>query len=268
MRTLVFCGLLLMIPLGAAPLCSPKKTANAMPVGPKIKVLLQKNAESAFLEVKGPYRVIRKDTGSTLSLGRSEKHYMIHALQDGLRWGEEYPDVYQITILPTHPHTLLYVDGIQYKGTVSVYHVRNHKIAIVNEVAIEDFLKSTLAFDDQLPFDKEAMCAIAITARTEAYNRLLKSQSLNLPWSITAQEAGYSGVIQKCNHGVEKAVDWTRYMVLESSSQKDQIQSLDFSRSKAQELAHEGYDAQKILHFFFPKHKMAITLNENEVVYR
>ncbi|MCC5832988.1 MAG: SpoIID/LytB domain-containing protein [Chlamydiales bacterium] len=269
MRAFVFCGLLLMLPLGAAPVGGSKEYAKSLPAGPKIKVLLEKDANSAFLEVRGPYRVVRKDTGEALSSGSIGKRFVVHALADGLRWGEEYPDIYQISVVPTHSDCLVYVDGIQYKGTVSVYHVRNSRITIVNEVPIEDFLKSTLALHYDRPFEREAMCALAIAARTEAYAKVLNGKRSKRPWEVTAQEAGYYGwgVTQQKN-GVEAAVDWTRFMVLESSNSGGPAQSVPLARSKAEELAGRGYDAKKILQSSFPGHKLGITINPDEVAAR
>lgn len=269
MRALVFCGLLLTLVLSSAPVRGvPKEHGKSLPAGPNIKVLLAKDANSSFMEVKGPYRVVRKDKGSTLSSGTIGKRFVVHALQDGLRWGEEYPDVYQISVIPTHPDSLIYVDGIQYKGAVSIYHVRNNRITVVNEVSIEDFLKSTLALQFDRPCDKEAMCALAIAARTEVYAKVLNGKSSNRPWEISAQEAGYFGwgVTQQKN-GVEEAVDWTRFMVLESSK-TGTPQSVHLARTKAEELASQGYDAKKILQSSFPAHKLSITINADEVARR
>src|SRR5262249_48102922 len=108
-------------PAYAAHVHGPAKETQTVPVGPKIKVLLEKDVPSAFLEAKGHYRVLRKDSGNVLSSGTVGKRFVVHALQDGLRWGEEYPDVYQISIVPLTPESALYVNGIQYKGAISIY---------------------------------------------------------------------------------------------------------------------------------------------------
>lgn len=269
MRALVFSGLMLTLPLGAATLSSPKAYSKSLPSGPKIQVLLEKDANSALLEVKGPYRVIRKDLGSSLSVGRVGKRFFVHAIQDGLRWGEEYPDVYQISIVPRHPNTSVYVDGIQYKGAISIYHVQDNLITVVNEVPIEDFLKSTLALQYDRPLQKEAMRALTIAARTEAYALALQGQSFKRPWEITAQEVGYYGCgVTEQKNGVDEAVDWTRYMVLESSKTGAPYRDLHLTRSKAEEMAFQGYDAKKILLSSFPGQKLGITINANEVALR
>lgn len=251
----------------AAPLAASK--APSIPEGPKVKVLLEKDTRSAILEVKGNYRVIRKDTGSVLSSGSKGKRFVIHALQKGLRWGEEYPDVYQISVVPQNPSTHLYVNGIQYKGAISVYHVHDNQITLVNEVAIEDYLKSTLALQFERPLIKEAMAALTIIARTEAYSLIMCGRVTPRPWDITAEESGYwgYGVTKQFNH-VDKSVDETRFMVMESAKDGRVAQNVSLAASKAEELAYQNYDAKKILRTSFPNIKLGVTINPEEIVLR
>lgn len=266
MRALFMSGLLMTLPLGAASMQGPKEQMKVLPTGPKIRVLLEKDIPSSFLEVRGPYRVIRKDGGSLLSSGNSGKRFVVHAIQDGLRWGEEYLDVYQITVVPTDPKTVMYLDGIQYKGAISVYHVRDNKITVVNEVPIEDYLKSTLAIQYVEPLHREALCALAITARTLAYACALHGKSSSRPWEIVAKEVNYFGHgVTEQRKGIEEAVEWTRYMVMESPQTGGPLQNIHLAPTKAQELARSGYDAKKILQSSFPHQKLGITISADEV---
>src|SRR5436853_6343007 len=112
-------------PAMAMPVHKPTHRHAPAPPGPKIKVLLEKESPSAFLEVKGPYRVMRRDNSNVLSSGKNGKRFVVHALQDGLRWGEEYPDVYQIAVVRLSKDTSILVNEIQYNGIDSLFHVRN-----------------------------------------------------------------------------------------------------------------------------------------------
>lgn len=258
------------MPLAGAKVESPvHHPGSSVPSGPKIRVLLEKDVTSALLEVKGAYRVIRKDGGAILSNGAHGKRYVVHALQDGLRWGEEYPDVYQLAIVPLKEDTCVFVNGMQYKGMLSIYHVRDNHITIVNELPIEDFLKSTLAIKYENAPTKEAMAALAIAARTEAYSRMQGGKTNARPWDLTAQESEYFGfgVTQRKN-SVEEAVDWTKFMVLEPSQKGGAVQTSELVASKAEELASQGFDAKKILKKTFPKAKLGITINPDEVAVR
>lgn len=272
-QLLVVCGWILGVAgmsLSAAQVHGPARHAAApAPTGPKIKVLLEKDAASAFLEAKGAYRVIRKDSGTLLSFGNFGKRFVVHALQDGLRWGEEYPDVYQITVVPAASDASLLINGIQYKGAVSIYHVKNNHITIVNEISIEDYLKSTLVVQYEASMPKEAMAALAIAARTEAYSKALQGETSPRPWDIGAQEAGYYGYgITQRKNGTEEAVDWTRFMVLESVKQSGPAQNVRLLPERASELAGKGYDAQRILATTFPDTKLSTTINSAEVSIR
>jgi len=272
LKKILICGYLLLAastPLSAVAVHGPAKRAQAIPSGPSIRVLLEKDVSSAFLEAKGPYRVMRRDSGSSLSTGGLGKRFVIHAIQDGLRWGEEYPDVYQICIVPLSKETSILVNGIQYKGAISIYHVRDHHITIVNEVPIEEYLKSTLTVQYENSLSKEAMAALAIAARTEAYNQALQGSSSPRPWDIAAHEVSYYGygVTQRKN-GVEESVDLTRYMVLESVKNKGPAQNIRLIPDKADALAKQGCDAQKILRTYFPQTKIGATIHPDEVAIR
>lgn len=255
-------------PLSAAPMQRPgSKRAQMAPIGPKIHVLLEKDAASALVEAKGSYKVIRKDTGGRLSYGTVGKRFVMHALQQGLRWGEEYPDVYQISVIPTSRDTTISVNGIQYKGGISVYHMRDNRITIVNEVPIEDYLKSTLAVKyEEGSLSEEAMAALAIIERTEAYSKALARSAR--PWDVAARETGYfgSGVAQP--KYIEASIDSTKFMVLESLKENTPIQNPHLSASKADELALKGMDAQKILKSAFPAAKIGATISADEVSIR
>jgi hypothetical protein len=272
LRQIVVCGWLLFsasIPLSAVQTHRPAKQVQNTPTGPIIRVLLEKDVASAFLEAKGPFRVVRRDGGSGLSSGGEGKRFVVHALQDGLRWGEEYPDVYQISVIPLEKETSFLVNGIQYKGAISIYHVRDNRITIVNEVPIEEYLKSTLAVQYEEPLSREAMAALAITARTEAYSKVIQNGRSARPWDIAAHEVCYCGFgVTQRHNGVEDAVDWTRYMVLESTKQKGPAENLRLVPDRADELAKQGCDAQKILKTLFPHTKIGATIDADEVAIR
>lgn len=268
-RSFLINGLLLCVfssaPLLAAKMHTSNKTAS-FPEGPRIKVLLTKDTNSVLVEAKGKYCVVRKDTGDILSQGSVGKRFVMHALQDGLRWGEEYPDVYQILLLPQSPETVFYVNGIQYKGSLAAYHVRDNRISIVNEVAIEEYIKSILAIRLEEDVSQEAMAAMAIAARTEAYARVVGGKGSLRPWDVIAEDVSYYGFGITCQQNkTDEAVDLTRFMVMESTKQPGPLQNPNLDPTKADELANAGYDAQKILKTSFPHIKMGVTVNPDEL---
>lgn len=257
---------LLAAPVGASGFKNNVQESR-VPEGPKIRVLLEKNVSSALLEAKGKYRVVRRDTGRVLSSGNFGKRFVIHSIVDGLRWGEEYPEVYQIAVQPLSPETSFFVNGIQYKGSISIYQVKDNNITVVNEVAIEDFVKSTLSLELNQSLSKEALSALAILARTQAYALALQGKGNNRPWDTSAKIENYFGyAVAEQPNGVAAAVDWTRFMVMESS--KGVPTDIAIDTQKAEELALKGCDAQKILKTLVPSAKLNVTIQPNEVALR
>lgn len=223
---------------------------QAMDRGAMIRVQLKEDVSSALLEAKGPYRVVKR-SGHMLSRGSIGKRFVIHPIADGLRWGEEYPDDSFVTIEPQSEKTLLFVDGIQYQGCICICLTSKHKICVVNEVSLENYLHSVLAQRFEKPLSDEVMAAYVIAARTEAL--LLSENSPHSLWDVKAQDVSYFGYGVTCrDNGVESAIARTQFMVLEPANQPLSA----FCFSKVEELAENGADAKQILLSLFPKAKI------------
>lgn len=252
---------------------SPQTTGEFLVTdSPTIKVLLAQNVASALLEAKGAFRVYKMQNGAPISYGSTGKRYVVHPLPDGLRWGEVFPDVFQIVIVPEEPNGMVYVDGHQYRGAIHISQNRN-RITIVNEVDVEDFLKSTLTKEVPEGIAKEALAALAITARTQAYFRVATAAE-RAAWHVTAQETNYLGYgVTKKVPAMEEAVEGTRLIALEQKDVKKAMAEtvMPFEVSwgegcagskdmldlrKAAEMAERGMDATRILHAFFPEAKV------------
>ncbi len=186
----------------------------AEPMAPRnLQILLEKEVDGALLEVKGPYYIFNPHDGTKVSSGLLGKRFMIHELESGLKWGEEFPAVHQIYIKPRSEETAIFINGIQYAGAVAIYGV-NGKINIVNDVDIESYVKSTLTSQFLTPLEPEVMSALAILARTDAYYRATRANP-NSFWHITAQEARYQGsALVVHNSSIDRAVESTRHLIL------------------------------------------------------
>ncbi len=177
-----------------------------------IKILLSKNSEGALVEVKGSYKVIDPKTNHKLSSGYKGKRYYAYPHKKGIKWGEDFIGTYQIRILPTNSDTTIFVDGIQYKGCIDIYHVEG-SLRIVNEVDIENYLKSMMTFQFTDEYPQSVMDAIAIVERTHAYYTALFNNDAF--WHLNAQEIGYYGYgITLTNLATDRAVERTRHLVM------------------------------------------------------
>lgn len=177
-----------------------------------IQVLLEKDATEALLEVKGPYYIINPHDGIRVASGLLGKRFIIHELETGLKWGEEFPGIHQIYIKPRSADTAIFVNGIQYQGAVAIYGVSG-MINVVNELDIESYVKAVLAPQFSASLEPEVMSALAILTRTDAYYRA--TRSANSFWQVAAQEVGYQGSALIVNDSpLNRAVESTRHLIL------------------------------------------------------
>lgn len=178
---------------------------------PTIDVLIVHDKPGAIIEVKGKYKLYDPKTKEHISTRFIGKRKYMQPLAGGLRWGEEFPGVHQILIVPDSKETTTIVDGIEYKGAIYVYDVKG-SLGVVNEVDIEDFVQSTLSHVDPTLAD-ETLAALAIATRTNAYFQSVNPKSLY--WAIDSEDVGYKGfAVVDPDSSVNKAIASTRYLVL------------------------------------------------------
>lgn len=258
--------------------------APEKPQSPKIKILIAHNLPYANIEVNGKYEIYDPYKNVRLSARFTGKRQKIEALSTGLRWGEEFPGVYQIEIVPDNESISVKIDGKEYSGIIYVYDIGG-SISIVNEVDIEHYLSATLP--DQLSSDlsDEALSAAVIATRTNAYYKA--TASTNPYWHLNAEQVGYQGRKKNQSLGafaVHEAIASTRFMVLSETGAYEGVLtpfpinliaeadvpstkgSYTISVDKLQNSAEKGDNAAQILSKTFPQAK--IELNHKPDVVR
>ncbi len=176
-----------------------------------VKVLLQKQAAGLNLEVKGRHYIYNPLDGTQISWGILSKRHAVKAESYGIHWGEKFPGSYQLRFVPGDSQSSILVDGIQYRGCIEIY-LTDGKFNVINEVDVENYLKSTLSNEFPNALHDEVMSAIAIVARTNAY--FTGQRNKHAFWHVTAQEVGYQGTAIIHRPHVEKAVDATYHAIL------------------------------------------------------
>jgi stage II sporulation protein D len=236
---------------------------------PNIQVLIAHDQPGAILEVKGKYKLYDPYAQKYISTRFIGKRKFIQPLADGLKWGEEFPGVHQIKIMPDDSKTTTLIDGIEYKGSVYVYDIGG-SISIVNEVPLEEYLLVLLTpqFKQKLP--EELAAALSITARTQALYQIKNAPTPY--WTVEADKVGYEGnAVVAMNSGIAEAVRETKHMVLTSqgapfqaawgsasggSVQGDAPVFSRLSFFEAEKLAQDGAHAAQILERAFPGAKL------------
>ncbi len=180
---------------------------------PVMKVLIAKDVTGAMVEVLGPYKVYDPADNSFMDIGMNSKAYFVLPTEEGIRWGEDFPGTFQFKIVPTTEKTTTLVNGVQYRGALVVYQVGT-RVNIVNEVDIDDFIKSILAPQFDKPLNSEVMNSIAIAARTDAwYQACCKPDAY---YQVESDAIGYNGYsVTRRPNGVDHAVDVTHHLILQ-----------------------------------------------------
>lgn len=186
---------------------------SAEPTTPRnIQVLIAKDASEALLEVKGPYYLINPHDGSRIASGLLGKRFIIRELENGLKWGEEFPGIHQIYIKPRSDDTAMFVNGVQYAGAVAVFGVAG-QIHVINDLDIETYVKAQLTTQFPTPLEPEVLSALAIVLRTDAYFHATRNEESF--WHVTAQETQFQGsALVVPGSAAERAVDSTRHLIL------------------------------------------------------
>jgi len=179
---------------------------------PTVRVLLMHDQSEVVIEVKGKYTIYDPKTKKPVTASFIPKRRLIEAHPAGLRWGEEFPGIHQLVIVPDDSNTTIIVDSKEYKGPIYVYDV-DGTISIVNQVDLEEFLLATLGNTFYGLQTEEMLAAIAIVARTNCYYNCLNSKTPY--WNVDAEAAGYQGyALSGRNVAMEKAVRSTKHMVV------------------------------------------------------
>jgi stage II sporulation protein D len=181
-----------------------------------LRILVLHDKPGVLLEVKGRYQVFDPNTNTILGNRYSGKRKFLQPLQDGIRWGEEFPGVFQLLIQPDDKNTTTIVDGIEYKGRLYVYDIGG-TISIVNELPFDEYVRTVISSKLQQKLPEEALAALAITARTNA--NYLKQNTRHKFWNVDAKQIDYQGfALANPSSVLDQVIKATHNMVMSNSS--------------------------------------------------
>lgn len=235
---------------------------------PTMRVLVMHDAPGAQLEVKGKYSLYDPYTNSFISSRFIGKSRYIQAVNDGLKWGEAFPGLYQLQIRPDEPSTTFIVNGHEYDGILNVYDIGG-AISVVNQIPVENYVSSMMKTYEDQQVEPEVLAAVAIIARTHAYFQTLNPK--NTYWTVEAQKVGYQGKLPVAP-AIEKAVAVTRHMImsrtgvyegvatpfagqfepLSAGQSSNEVEVSALSLEEANAIAKRGEHAAQILGKAFP----------------
>lgn len=225
--------------------------------GPSVRVQLLQESEGTLVEVKGRYNVFDPYTGKQLDAAYLSSSYYMYPTRDGIKWGTEFPGIYQLLIVPDKYDTTVLIGGTEYHGIVYMYQI-NNILGAVNETSLDDFVMSVLSM--ALPTSvkhKEALSAAAIALRTQVIRQI--EQNKNAYWEIKAQTFNYRGSsVERKDDAFCHAVRNTKGMIAVKNGLPLDIQWFAVHQpgkapfSEMEQMAGAGKDARAILETLFP----------------
>ncbi len=179
---------------------------------PALRILVETDKPFLTVEVKGRYKVYDPRDNSHIITRKIGKKETLKIVGDGLMWGEEFPGVHQLLIVPDDLSILTVIDGVEYQGSIYIYDVEG-KLSVVNRIDLEYFLNSILTPLFPETTSEELLAAVAIAARTNLY--YLAANPKNTYWAINGKDINYLGYKTTGNSdSIMDAIHMTRYMVL------------------------------------------------------
>lgn len=238
---------------------------------PNIRVLIKHDLPGIDVEVRGRYTLYDPFDNSYLSTRFTGKRKYMQTMNDGLKWGEAFPGLYQLKIVPERPETRTIIDNREYRGPLFIYDIGG-TISLINECSVEDYVYSTLAEQDLKSLPPEIISAMAIVSRTNA--SYFAAHPKTNYWAVDGQKTGFKGIPHASENSTtaEDAVKMTRHMIMSRTgiyegvatpflaefdfvnpgpSAKD-VAISQISLEQAKEMAEKGAHAAQILAKAFP----------------
>lgn len=235
-------------------------SVRGFPEAPCVRALLCSNQPSLEIAVSGSHNVYNPKNGKKLEASFLFSSYSMTPSNDGLKWGEEFPGIYQVMIVPDSTSTFITVNGIQYPGVVICYQVGD-RLAAVNYVTLDDFSSSVLCHSllPSLQDTKESIAAYSIAFRTKGLSYIQNPR--NTFWDVQATSCNYRGRgIVRQDRPYQDGIKITKRLVLVGkdmgplSAQDETLAELiaTMSQDEVNKMAHNGKNAKEILEQFFP----------------
>lgn len=249
-----------------------------LPKQPIIRVEMMADIEGAKVEVQGTHNIYDPKTAKKVESVYQSSGYYMHPTVEGLKWGEEFPGIFQLLLVPDSAKTPISLAGIPLRGMLACYQLEG-SLGFVNELSIDDFVESLLSTElSQNITQREALAAMAILLRTDALYAAKHPKNKQY-WDIKADECGYKGnSVVRQDAAFVDAMKTSQDMVLLLQTDNDSFgvrgitafakDDIVRKGEECERLAIEGKDARAILEAIFPKGRIALAQDIKKYTHR
>jgi len=158
----------------------------------------------------GGWRAV--DPASELATRAGEHSWTVQPTSDGLAVGSVKAPGRQVRLVPwgDPPHGEFQLGGRPYRGSLLVVKEDDNTLTAINELLLEDYLRSVVACEMYSYWDLQALMAQAVAARTYALHRLTRVEGRNV---LTGTDMAYRGAEAESER-VNRAVEATAGVVM------------------------------------------------------
>ncbi|MBC8436512.1 MAG: SpoIID/LytB domain-containing protein [Candidatus Omnitrophica bacterium] len=177
----------------------------------EIRVLILQDADSFNLRVKGPYKITDYAAKKCFATG-SNLNTTVTAYNEGIILGGEGFSVDRLRFVPADSQETI-INGRRFRGQMGFIKDRNNRLAIVNHIGLEDYIRGILYHEVSHYWPMEALNAQAIACRSyAAYQKELnKAKDYDLTSDMYSQV--YGGRTSE-RYRSSIAVDKTRGLII------------------------------------------------------
>lgn len=206
MRHAYFCAILFIAGQLSAPAAYP------MEITDNIRVSVLNNVNEIELSIRGAYTIQRVDTGAVIDQGNTFFNRKIKPFSKGISFGSRNFNVSAIHIIPKK-QPAVYLNNRLYRGSLQIINTKTGKLAAINIVNIEEYLKGVLYHEVSHRWPIEAIKAQAIASRTYALYQIQESRHKHYDLYSDISSQVYNGVYAE-RYRTNNAVDQTMRRVL------------------------------------------------------
>jgi stage II sporulation protein D len=191
-----------------------KPASYSLPDNPQkfshIRVALLLKTKDLTLQSPSPYSVL-DFKGRKLMSGQKLGHTVVTAGAAGIQFG---PNLFRDSpLILKSAGGGFKIGNSTYREMLFLWKEANGTFSVVNELSLEDYLKSVLPSEVNPNWSLEALKAQAIAARTYALFNMIESQGLNYDVRKDVRSQVYRGKTQE-NKTTNSAVEGTRGQIL------------------------------------------------------